>query len=188
MSDLAPAIDRSIDGQPYEDLNKLEKRALLEGMEFTLLSPGIMRVENVSYGDESKNHRYGVAATRSEVVGCTCSFFSRANTCKHCIAVEANPAVFAAITASPEEFEEARESEAEVGSLVSEDEDRDAPSWSFCPRCGRSLPSSDKTVLRCPVCALLLTTEKRPEDVRDADAEPVTDIEAEIDRALAEVR
>ena len=190
MSELAPAIDRSIDGRPYEDLNKLEKRALWEAFEFTLLSSGIMRVENVSYGDESKNHRYGVAATRSKVIGCTCTFAKHADTCKHQIAVENEPAVFRAITASPEEFERARESEGIAESGVgsqSSDNDR-SPSFSYCPRCGRSLPSSDRTVLRCPVCALLLTTEKRPKDVRDADAEPVTDIEAEIDRALAELR
>ena len=194
MSELAPAIERSIDGRPYEDLNKLEKRALWEAFEFTLLSPGIVRVENVSYGDESKNHRYGVAATRSKVIGCTCTFAKRADTCKHQIAVENEPAVFRAITASPEEFERARESEGDsaitesgVGSQSSGDGDRDTPSWSYCPRCGRSLPSSDRTVLRCSVCSLLLTTKKRPKDVRDADAEPVTDIEAEIDRALAEL-
>ena len=190
MSELAPAIDRSIDGRPYDDLNKLEKRALWEAFEFTLLSPGIMRVENRSYGDESKNHRYGVAATRSEVVGCTCTFAKRADTCKHQIAVENEPAAFAAITASPEEFDRARGSEVQVDSLLSErtDEDRSIPSFSYYPRCGRSLPSGETTVLRCPVCALLLTTEKCQEDVRDADAEPVTDIEAEIDRALAELR
>jgi len=191
MSELEPAVDRSIDKRFNGSLNKLEKRALWEAFEFTLLSPGIVRVENVSYGDDSKNHRYGVAATDTGVIGCTCTFAERADTCKHQIAVEINPAVFEAVTASSEEFEEARESEAEVGSPLSEDEDKGALSWSYCPRCGRSaVPTSDRTVLRCPTCALLLQSGagKRQEDIRDADAEPVTDIEAEIDRALAEIR
>jgi len=77
-------------------------------MEFRLGAPNTVRVENVSYGAESGEHVYLVMIEEGETVECTCPADQYQHKCKHRVAVEANPAVLDAGSASVEEMREAR--------------------------------------------------------------------------------
>ena len=89
-------------------VSTVEQRAQWEAMEFRLGAPNTVRVENVSYGAESDEHVYLVMIEDGETVKCTCPADEYQQKCKHLIAVEANPAVLEAGSASVEEMQEAR--------------------------------------------------------------------------------
>ena len=79
-------------------------------MEFRLGAPGAVRVENVSYGEESGEHVYVVTVEDGAAIGCTCPADEyQPGRCKHRHAVEANSAVLAAASARVEEVREARQ-------------------------------------------------------------------------------
>lgn len=86
---------------------KTELHAQWEAFEFRVPCEGRVRVENVSYGDESNEHVYVVEGV--EAVGaiqCTCPADKyRSEACKHRHAVENQPAVMQVTTASTEERE-----------------------------------------------------------------------------------
>ena len=87
-------------GQETDEPSKTELRAQWEGFEFRVPAPGRVRVENVSYGDESDDHVYVVEV--AEHVGptaCTCpSDEYREGACKHRLAVENQEVVMQAAT------------------------------------------------------------------------------------------
>ena len=89
-------------------VSTIEQRAHWEAMEFRLGAPNTVRVENVSYGAESGEHVYLVMIEEGETVECTCPADQYQHKCKHRVAVEANPAVLDAGSASAEEMQEAR--------------------------------------------------------------------------------
>ena len=90
-------------------VSKVEKRAQWENMEFRLGAPNTIHVTNLSYGeDEAKNHKYLVTIAGEESVGCTCPADEYMDECKHRIAVEQNPALVRAGSATISEIEEAR--------------------------------------------------------------------------------
>ena len=89
-------------------VSTIEQRAHREAMEFRLGAPNTVRVENVSYGAESGEHVYLVMIEEGETVECTCPADQYQYKCKHRVAVEANPAVLDAGSASVEEMREAR--------------------------------------------------------------------------------
>jgi len=90
-------------------VSAVEKRAAWEAMEFRLGAPGAVRVENVSYGEESGEHVYVVTVEDGAAIECTCPADEYQNRCKHRHAVEANEAVLAAASAGVEEAREARQ-------------------------------------------------------------------------------
>ena len=92
-----------------KEVSTIEQRARWEAMEFEVRAPGVVRVENVSYGDESDEHVYLVMIEEGETVECTCPADQYQQKCKHRVAVEANPAVLEAGSASAEEMQEARQ-------------------------------------------------------------------------------
>jgi hypothetical protein len=177
MSDLELAEVRSIDQKPYDELSKLEKRALWESFAFAVPAAGLVCIENKSYGEESNRHLYIVTVEDGAPDECTCTFAQRTDTCKHQIAVTNEPAILHAASQPQEKFEEVREGRPRARETRFE----------FCPRCGRSLPGTGRIVIRCPTCALLISTAKLPKDMREAESEPITDLESEIGSALAEV-
>lgn len=74
-----------------------KSRAQWEAFEYRVPVPGRVRIENVSYGDESENHVYVVLVEDRETISCTCpSDEHYPGRCKHRIAVENQPAVLAA--------------------------------------------------------------------------------------------
>ena len=87
-------------GQETGEPSKTELRAQWEGFEFRVPAPGRVRVENVSYGDESDNHVYVVeVAEHVGATACTCpSDEYREGACKHRVAVENEEAVMQAAT------------------------------------------------------------------------------------------
>ena len=93
----------------WKEVSTVEKRAQWEAMEFRLGAPNTVRVENVSYGAESDEHVYLVMIEEGETVECTCPADHYQDKCKHRVAVEANPAVLEAGSASAEEMQEARQ-------------------------------------------------------------------------------
>lgn len=71
-----------------------EKRARWEGFEFRVPSAGIVRVENVSYGEESDDHVSVVNVEAGRATGCSCEGFEyHDGPCKHQLAVENTLAV-----------------------------------------------------------------------------------------------
>ena len=91
-------------------VSTIERRAQWEAMKFRLGAPGAVRVENVSYGEESGEHVYAVTVEDGAAIGCTCPAGEyQPDRCKHRHAVEANPAVLAAASAGIEEVREARQ-------------------------------------------------------------------------------
>ena len=79
-------------------------------MEFRLGAPGAVRVENVSYGEESGEHVYVVTVEDGAAIECTYPADEyQPGRCKHRRTVEANDAVFAAASANVEELREARQ-------------------------------------------------------------------------------
>lgn len=83
-----------------------EKRAKWEGFEFRVPAQGAVRVENVSYGDESGDHVYVVSVEGTIPFDCTCPAWEHHNPedgCKHMLAVEEQPAVLLAASASDTE-------------------------------------------------------------------------------------
>lgn len=75
--------------------SSVQKRAKWEGFEFRVPVQGRVRVENVSYGNDSNNHVYVVTIEDGEATECTCPD-RRRRACKHRIAVENHPAVLRA--------------------------------------------------------------------------------------------
>ena len=92
----------SIESSERKEVSTIEKRAQWEPMEFQVGAPNTVRVENVSYGEDSDEHVYLV------MVEYTCPADEYQDKCKHRIAVEATPAVLEADSASVEEMREAR--------------------------------------------------------------------------------
>ena len=78
-------------------------------MEFRLGAPNTVRVENVSYGDESGEHVYLVTVEDSAAIECTCPTDEYQDKCKHRHAVMDRPALLRAGSASMVEMREARE-------------------------------------------------------------------------------
>ena len=72
-------------------------------------APGVVRVENVSYGDESGDHVYLVMVKASETVECTCPADRYQDKCKHRHAVEEQDVILSAASASEDEMRAARE-------------------------------------------------------------------------------
>ena len=91
-----------------KEVSTAEKRAQWEAMEFRLGAPNTVHVENVSYGEESGNHAYLIMVGAGETVECTCPADQYMAKCKHRLAVENEPAVVEAGSASIEEMQEAR--------------------------------------------------------------------------------
>ena len=91
-------------------VSAVKKRAQWEAMEFRLGAPGVVRVENVSYGEESGEHVYVVTVEGGAAIECTCPADEyQPGRCKHRHAVEANEVVLAAASAGVEEVREARQ-------------------------------------------------------------------------------
>jgi hypothetical protein len=87
--------------QEASEPSKTEKRAEYEAFEFRVPVPGRVRVENASYGDESGEHVYVVSIQNGEAVSCSCPADEyRSGRCKHRHAVENQPAVLLAASAS----------------------------------------------------------------------------------------
>ena len=99
----------STESSERKEVLTIEKRAQWEPMEFRLGAPNTIHVENVSYGEESDNHAYLVMVEASETVECTCPADRYMDKCKHRLAVENEPAVVKAASASEGEMREARD-------------------------------------------------------------------------------
>jgi predicted RNA-binding Zn-ribbon protein involved in translation (DUF1610 family) len=92
MSTNEPSGQESND----DESTKAELRAKWEGFEFRVPAEGRVRVENVSYGDESDEHVYVVSVEGGIPFDCTCPTWEYHNPeggCKHMNAVEHRPAV-----------------------------------------------------------------------------------------------
>ena len=88
-----------------DEPTKSERRAEWEGFEFRVPAPGAVRVENVSYGDESDEHIYVVSVEAGIAFDCTCPAWEYHNPeggCKHMVAVENQPAVTRAASSATE--------------------------------------------------------------------------------------
>ena len=92
-----------------KEVSTIEQRARWEAMEFEVRAPGVVRVENVSYGDESDDHVYLVMVKAGETMECTCPADRYQDKCKHRHAVEAQSVVLTAASASADEMRAARE-------------------------------------------------------------------------------
>jgi hypothetical protein len=92
-----------------KEVSPVEKRARWEAMKFRLGAPNTVHVENVSYGEESGDHAYLVMVESGETVECTCPADEYMEKCKHRLAVEDEPAVTEAGSASVDEMREARQ-------------------------------------------------------------------------------
>ena len=90
-------------------VSTIEQRAQWEAMEFEVRAPGVVRVENVSYGDESDEHVYLVLVETGETVECTCPADRYQDKCKHRHAVESQDVILSAASASEAEMRAARE-------------------------------------------------------------------------------
>ena len=77
-------------------------------MEFQVGAPNTVRVENVSYGEDSDEHVYLVMVEDGETVEWTYPADEYQQKYEHRIAVESTPAVLEAGNASVEEMREAR--------------------------------------------------------------------------------
>ena len=62
-------------------------------MEFRLDAPNTVRVENVSYGENSDEHVYLVTVEDGAAIECTCSADEYQHNCKHRHAAEDRPAL-----------------------------------------------------------------------------------------------
>ena len=98
----------STESSERKEVSTIEERAQWEAMEFRLGAPNTVRVENVSYGDESGEHVYLVTVEDGAAIECTCPANEYQDKCKHRHAVKANEAVLEA-AASAEEMREARQ-------------------------------------------------------------------------------
>jgi DNA-directed RNA polymerase subunit M/transcription elongation factor TFIIS len=86
-----------------DELTKSERRAEWEGFEFRVPAEGAVRVENMSYGNESGEHVYVVSVEAGIPFDCTCPAWQYHNPkggCKHMKAVENQPAVTRAASAT----------------------------------------------------------------------------------------
>ena len=99
----------SSESSESKEVSTIEKRAQWEPMEFRLGAPNTVRVENVSYGDESGEHVYLVTVEDSAAIECTCPADEYQDKCKHRHAVMDRPALLRAGSASMVEMREARE-------------------------------------------------------------------------------
>jgi hypothetical protein len=91
-----------------KEASTIEQRARWEAMEFEVRAPGVVRVENVSYGDDSDKHVYLVIVEDGETVECTCPADRYQDKCKHRHAVEDQEVILDAASASEEEMRAAR--------------------------------------------------------------------------------
>ena len=92
-----------------KEVSTVEQRARWEAMEFEVRAPGVVRVENVSYGDESDEHVYLVLVEDGATVECTCPADRYQDKCKHRHAVEDHDVVLSAASASEDEMRAVRE-------------------------------------------------------------------------------
>ena len=100
----------STESSERKEVSTIEKRAQWEAMEFRLGAPGAVRVENVSYGEESGEHVYIVTVEDGAAIEYMCPADEyQPGRCEHRHAVEANEAVLKAASASTEEMREARQ-------------------------------------------------------------------------------
>ncbi len=78
------------------------KRAQWEAFEFTLEAPGLVRVTNGSYGDDSENHSYRVNVENGIPVACECKADTyQKGACKHRVAVAIRGPVLSAGAHTP---------------------------------------------------------------------------------------
>jgi len=93
--------------KPANDLSSTERtsrRAEWEAFEFRVPAEGRVRVENVSYGEESAEHVYVVSVANGEAVECSCPADEyQPGACKHRLAVANQEAVILAASANREE-------------------------------------------------------------------------------------
>ena len=99
----------STESSERKEVSTIEKRAQREPMEFRLGAPNTVRVENVSYGENSDEHVYLVTVEDSAAIECTCPADEYQDKCKHRHAIKASPAVLKAANAGVEEVREARQ-------------------------------------------------------------------------------
>ena len=99
----------STESSERKEVSTIEKRAQWEPMEFRLGAPNTVRVENVSYGENSDEHVYLAAVEDGAAIECTCSADEYQDKCKHRHAVEDRPALLRAGSASMVKMQEARE-------------------------------------------------------------------------------
>jgi DNA-directed RNA polymerase subunit M/transcription elongation factor TFIIS len=114
-----------------DEPTKSERRAEWEGFEFRVPVPGSVRVENVSYGEESNEHVYVVSVENGIPFDCTCPAWEYHNPeggCKHMKAVENRPAVTHAASMTTNGQEVATD-----GGQPVEDDTNDGED---CPECG----------------------------------------------------
>jgi hypothetical protein len=91
-------------------IDATEQRAQWEAFEFSLPAANVVGVENKSYGEESGDHTYLVNVSDGETTGCSCpSDTYHPGECKHRVAVESQPAVLRAASASGDKLSEARQ-------------------------------------------------------------------------------
>jgi hypothetical protein len=99
----------STESSERKEVSTIEKRAQWEPMEFRLGAPNTVRVENVSYGENSDEHVYLVTVKDGAAIECTCPADEYQEKCKHRHAIEDRPALLRAGSASMVEMQEARE-------------------------------------------------------------------------------
>jgi predicted RNA-binding Zn-ribbon protein involved in translation (DUF1610 family) len=126
--------ENELSGQERTDdePTKSERRAEWEGFEFRVPVPGSVRVENVSYGDNSDEHVYVVSVENGIPFDCTCPAWEYHNPeggCKHMKAVENRPAVTRAASTTTNGQQVATDG----GQPVETDSNDDGAD---CPECG----------------------------------------------------
>ena len=99
----------STESSERKEVSTIEKRAQWEPMESRLNAPNTVRVENVSYGENSDEHVYLVTVEHGAAIECTCPADEYQDKRKHRIAVEDRPALVRAGSASMVEMQEACE-------------------------------------------------------------------------------
>lgn len=109
-------------GQKSSEQSPTELRAQWEAFEFRVPVPGRVRVENTSYGEESGEHVYVVSVENNHATACTCPADKyRSGLCKHRHAVERQPAVMLAASASDDDRMTATSNQASTVAAVATD-------------------------------------------------------------------
>jgi DNA-directed RNA polymerase subunit M/transcription elongation factor TFIIS len=121
-----------------DEPTKSERRAEWEGFEFRVPAEGAVRIENVSYGDESGEHVYVVSVEDGIPFDCTCpawKYHTPDGGCKHMKAVENRPAVTraASMTNSQQVATDGGQPVEDDESAETNEQDDDGAD---CPECG----------------------------------------------------
>jgi hypothetical protein len=131
MTDYESSQQEGTDDVP----SKSERRAEWEGFEFRVPAEGAVRVENVSYGDDSDEHVYVVSVEGGMAFDCTCPAWKYHNPedgCKHMNAVENRPAVTRAASATTNGQQVATDG----GQPAEDDTNEQNDDGKDCPECG----------------------------------------------------